>query len=84
MAMQSSGISFSVWVSRRDYPWLFLICSLSGNVFEQSSNSVRTLCFISIKRGYKLDQVLEQSVRQFSSWLAWMQLCAWSCCHDTV
>lgn len=82
--MQHSGISFSVLVSGRDYPWLFLICSLSDNVFEQSSSSVRTLCFISIKRSYKPDQVLELSVRQFSSQLAWMQLCAWSCCHDTV
>lgn len=50
MVKQHSVISFSVMVSGRDYPWLFLICSLSGNVFGQSSSSVRTSRFISIEK----------------------------------
>lgn len=41
VVMQHSGISFSVMLSGRDYPWLFLIYGLSGNVFGQSGNSVR-------------------------------------------
>lgn len=49
VVMQHSGISYSVMVSGRDYPWLFLICGLSGNVFGQSGNSVR-LCVLSVLR----------------------------------
>lgn len=49
LVMQHSGISFSVMVSERDYPWLFLICGLSGNAFGESGNSLR-LCVLSVLR----------------------------------
>lgn len=49
VVMQHSGISFSFMLSGRDYPWLFLICGLSGNVFGQSGNSVR-LHVLSVSR----------------------------------
>lgn len=49
VVMQHSGISLSVMVSGRAYPWLFLISAVSGNVFGQSSNSVR-LCVLSVLR----------------------------------
>lgn len=36
---------------------------------------------LSALRSYKLDQFLEESVRQCSSSLVWMQFCSWSCYH---
>lgn len=79
MVKQHSVISFSVMVSGRDYPWLFLICSLSGNVFGQSSSSVRTSCFISIE---KLQAgPVPGGICQCSSSLVWMPFCSWSYYH---
>jgi len=52
VVIQLSGVSFSVLVSGKDNPWLFLICGLSGNAFGQSSNSVK-LCVLSVLREAK-------------------------------
>lgn len=47
VVMQPSVIPFSLMVSGRDYPGLFLICGLSGNVLGERSNCVR-LCVLSV------------------------------------
>lgn len=48
--MQPGVIPFSLMVSGRDYPGLFLICGLSGNAFGESSDCVR-LCVLSVLKG---------------------------------
>lgn len=52
VVMQPSVIPFSLMVSGRDYPVLFLICGLSGNAFGESSNRVR-LCVLSVLKEAK-------------------------------
>lgn len=47
VVMQPSVIPFSLMVSGRDYPGLFLICGLSGNAFGESRDCVR-LCVLSV------------------------------------
>lgn len=47
VVMQPSVIPFSLMVSGRDYPGLFLICGLSVNAFGESSDCVR-LCVLSV------------------------------------
>lgn len=47
VVMQPSVIPFSLMVSGRDYPGLFLICGLSGNALGERSNCVR-LCVLSV------------------------------------